>query len=175
MARAELLPLRDLLLPTDQKTLPAAYESLFGRMLVEVSPRTIREAYKELSRQYEPAFDSSKPLFENLKDLPETSLQLPATVEVICTGRRAKTILDIANGDAYARLVRIRVQWNKTGDEVPFVMFSDNYFDLLANEKKTVVLDMLLPKEKMGNFNGTVLVEGPNIETRQIPISLHSN
>ena len=69
----------------------------------------------------------------------------------------------------------MRVQWNKSEGDIPFVMFSDNYFDLLANEMKSVVLDMLLPKEKMGNITGTVIVEGPNIETQQILLSLHSN
>ena len=159
----------------DQKVMPAAYARLFSRMLVEVGPQTLRSAYSELARQYEPGFESSEPLFENLKDLPEASLQLPSDVAVTFAGRRAKAILVIISEDAYARLVRLRVQWEKTDSDVPFVIFSDNYFDLLAKERKSVELEMLLPNEKMGNITGSVIIEGPNIETRQIPISLHNN
>ncbi|MDD2763766.1 MAG: hypothetical protein PHE83_07315 [Opitutaceae bacterium] len=141
-------------------------------MLVEVGGQQVRNAYRQLATQYEPPFASSAPLFQNLKDLPETTLRLPETVEMTAAGRRATSTLNVTNGDAYARLARMRVEWDQPEGDTPYVMFSDNFIDFLPNESASIGLDFLLPKENTGNMSGTLVVEGPNIETQRIPINL---
>ena len=46
-------------------------------------------------------------------------------------------LLRLANGGNYARLVRVRAQWPASG--APFLVeYSDNYFDLLPGEQKSL-------------------------------------
>jgi beta-mannosidase len=151
-----------------EKTMPPGYAELFMRMLVEVGGDNIRAVYDELAAP-------GKPLFESLKDLPEASVSLPESLEVIVTGTRAKSALKITNGGVFARLVRWRVEWNQPDAESPFIMFSDNFIDLLPQESKSIDLDMLLPQQRPVKATGSLVVEGPNVKTRRIPIQVDAN
>lgn len=137
-------------------------------MLAEVGGEKTKDAYGQLRAQ-------EAPLFEALKDLPKTSLTLPEVIEVTAAGRRGKATLSVTNGGVYARLVRMRAEWERPEDEAPFVLFSDNYIDLLPHENKSVLLDLLLPTQQLGKLSGTLMVEGPNTETRRIPIRVVAN
>jgi hypothetical protein len=147
------------------KTMPPGYRDLFMRMLVEVGGERIRAAYDRIALP-------RKLLFECLKGLPETSLSLPESLEVQESGRRAKSTLTLANVGGYARLVRIRVEWDKSDQRVPFLQFSDNFIDLLPLENRSIALDWLLPQGQFGKSSGTLVVEGPNVKTRRIPIQV---
>ncbi|MCL5098013.1 MAG: glutamine amidotransferase [Candidatus Omnitrophica bacterium] len=155
-----------------QATLPPAYEGLFRRMLLEAGGEKCRSALARLIAQYQPSFESALPLFQNLKDLPETSLQLPEAIELKTAGRRARTTLHLANGANYARLVRMRAEWEHGQADTPFLMFSDNFIDLLPNESRSIALNLLLPDQPARKFEGTLVVEGPNVATRRIPITV---
>jgi len=149
------------------KTMPPGYRDLFMRMLVEVGGEKIRAAYDRIALP-------RKLLFECLKGLPETSLSLPESLEVQVSGKRAQNALTLANGGGYARLVRMRVEWDKSEQGVPFLQFSDNFINLLPLETRSIALDWLLPQEQFGKTSGTLVVEGPNVKIRRIPIQVRA-
>ena len=161
--------------PNAPLVLPAQYQNIFTRMLVEVGGNDIMNSYARLKSQYESGFNGSAPFFQNLKDLPDTTLQLSESVQIKTDGRRATGTLNITNGGAYARLVRMRAEWNKPEGDMPYVMFSDNFIDLMPNESESIIMDLFLPKENMGNVSGTLVVEGPNAATQRIPIKVQSH
>jgi hypothetical protein len=100
-------------------------------------------------------------------------LTLPATITGVVSGSRAHAVLKLANGDAYARLVRVRAVWSGSG--YPYlVKYSDNYFDLLPGEEKSVDLEMILPAQRAEKIAGTLIVAGPNVEERRIPVELRN-
>jgi beta-mannosidase len=114
-----------------------------------------------------------KPLFESLRDLPKADLTLPAEISAVTSGEKAHALLKLANGNAYARLVRVRAEW-LSSDSPYLVKYSDNYFDLLPGEEKSLDLEMFLPAQHAGRIAGTLIVEGPNIEARRIPVELRN-
>jgi beta-mannosidase len=144
-----------------------SYFSVFIRMLALASGEEPAVAFDDLLAAKE------KPLFESLKDLPKATLTLPATITGVVSGSRAHAVLKLANGDAYARLVRVRAVWSGSG--YPYlVKYSDNYFDLLPGEEKSVDLEMLLPAQRAEKIAGTLIVAGPNVEERRIPVELQN-
>ena len=52
--------------------------------------------------------------------------------------------------------------------------YSDNFFDLLPGERKSLVLEMFLAEGNRGKISGALVVEGPNIETKRIPVELRA-
>ena len=116
-----------------------------------------------------------KPLFESLKDLPAATVEVPSALHVTAAGKRANATLMVTNGSHYARLVRVRAEWEEGEGNSPYlVKYSDNFFDLLPGESKSVGVEMFLATEHMRKLSGTLVVEGTNIASRRIPVELVS-
>ena len=146
-----------------------AYFSLYMRMIVAASGERPATPFDEILAARD------KPLFESLKDLPTASLAVPSALDAIDSGNKANTTLIIKNGGNYARLVRMRAEWEEGEGNSPFlVKYSDNFFDLLPGESKSVTVEMFLSKQHRGKLSGTFVLEGTNIESRRIPVELTS-
>jgi len=144
-----------------------SYFSLFIRMIAMASGEKPAVPFDDLLAARD------KPLFESLQDLPKAGLTLPSEISAVASGSKANAVLKVTNGNAYARLVRVRAEW--AGDGAPFlVKYSDNYFDLLPGEEKSVDLEMFLPAAHSGKIAGTLIVEGPNVEARRIPVEVRN-
>ena len=144
-----------------------AYFLLFMRMLAEATGEKPQEDYRSLLAARE------KPLFESLKDQPTAELSLPARLEAKVSGRRAKLSLNLQARGQYARLVRVRAEWDGPQEPAPYlILYGDNYFDLLPREAKTINLDVFLPSQRSQKVVGHLIVEGTNVGTRKIPIEL---
>jgi hypothetical protein len=142
-----------------------SYFSLFLRLITMASGEKPAVAFDDLLAARD------KPLFESLKDLPKAPLTLPGEINAVISGGKAHAVLKVASGGAYARLVRVRAEW--PGEGAPYlVKYSDNYFDLLPGEEKSLDLEMFLPPDHGGKIAGTLVVEGPNVEARRIPVEL---
>jgi hypothetical protein len=114
-----------------------------------------------------------KPLFEKLKDLPTATLAVPSLLVATASGKKASATLVVKNGSEYARLIRVRAEWKDRDENPPYlVKYSDNFFDLLPGESKSLAMEMFLAEGHMGKISGTLVVEGPNIETKRIPVEL---
>ena len=69
----------------------------------------------------------------------------------------------------------MRAEWEEGEGNSPYlVKYSDNFFDLLPGESKSVGMEMFLAKEHMGKLSGTLVVEGTNMMSRRIPVELAS-
>jgi hypothetical protein len=144
-----------------------AYFALFMRMLAEVTGRRPATPYGDILAA------RSQPLFEILQDQPAATLQLPTGVEATVSGGEAKVAFRVANGPQYARLVRVRAEWNTPETQAPYLtMFSDNYFDLSPSEAKEVSLDLRLPSGVRKPVEGRLIVEGSNVAAGNVPITL---
>ncbi len=122
-----------------------SYFSLFMRMVAAVTGQDPTTPYDQLLAARE------KPLFESLKDQPAASLTLPSSLEATAQGGKASTTLNVTNGGSYARLVRVRAEWDSGDGSSPYLVeYGDNYFDLLPGESKAVPIEMFLPKEHKG-------------------------
>jgi beta-mannosidase len=109
-----------------------------------------------------------KPLFETLKDLPAAAAAIEEISPASVAGGGGHFTVRLTNGKAYARLVRIRVDWNEQAARVPFlVKYSDNYFDLMPRETRTIDVEFLFPKGAVGPLSGTLNVDGSNLPLRQ--------
>src|ERR1019366_8846384 len=103
--------------------------------------------------------------FETLKDLPTATLTLPSALKVTVSGRKGSATLQVKNGTKYARLVRMRAEWKEGEGNSPYlVKYSDNFFDLLPGESKSVGVKMFLAKAPLGKLSGTLVVEGTNVK-----------
>jgi beta-mannosidase len=144
-----------------------SYFSIFMRMIAMASGERPAVAYDELLAARD------KPLFESLRDLPKAPLSLPAQVVAVTSGDRAHAVLNLVDGAAYARLVRVRAEWSDDG--APYlVKYSDNYFDLLPGEEKSLDLEMLLPAGKAVNVTGTLIISGSNVAEQRVPVKLQN-
>jgi hypothetical protein len=144
-----------------------SYFSVFIRMLALASGEAPAVAFDKLLAA------KDKPLFESLKDLPKATLSLPTKIRGVCSGGRANAVLNVVNGGAYARLVRVRAEW--IGSGTPYlVKYSDNYFDLLPGEEKALDLEILLPARHTNKIAGTLIISGPNLEERRTSIELQN-
>ena len=146
-----------------------SYFSLFMRMIAAACGEKPATTFDEVLAARD------KPLFESLKDLPTASLTVPSALDATASGKKANATLTITNGNKYARLVRVRAEWQSGEGSSPYlVTYSDDFFDLMPGESKPVAMEMFLPKEHMGKLSGTFVVEGPNIESRRIPVEITS-
>jgi beta-mannosidase len=146
-----------------------SYFALFMRIIATASGQKPAIAFDELMAARE------KPLFESLKDLPSATVAVPSTLHVTATGKRANATLMVTNGSRYARLVRVRAEWEEGEGNSPYlVKYSDNFFDLLPGESKSVGMEMFLAADHKRKLSGTLVVEGTNIMSRQIPVEVAS-
>jgi hypothetical protein len=146
-----------------------SYFSLFMRLIALASGDKPAVAFDDLLAARD------KPLFESLQNLPRAVLVLPAVISAVTSGSKAKAVLKIANGGDYARLVRVRVEWPRHAVGSPYlVKYSDNYFDLLPGEEKSLELEMFLPAAHGGKITGSLVVEGPNIAAQKIALKVEN-
>ncbi|HXW15444.1 MAG TPA: glycoside hydrolase family 2 protein, partial [Terriglobia bacterium] len=144
-----------------------SYFALFMRMIATASGQKPAVGFDELLAARD------KPLFESLKDLPTATVAVPSVLHITALGKRANTTLVVTNGSHYARLVRVRAEWEEGDGNSPYlVKYSDNFFDLLPGESKSVGVEMFLPAEHMRKLSGTLVVEGTNIASQRIPVEL---
>ena len=147
-----------------------AYFDLFMRMVAAASGEKPATSYEDLLAARD------KPLFETLKDSPATEITGPARVQGKARGKKATVALELRNGEKYARLVRIKVEWDSPPENTPYlVMFSDNYFDLFQGETRSVNMEVFLPADHLGRISGNLVVEATNARRRQIPLELQSD
>jgi hypothetical protein len=100
-------------------------------------------------------------------------LSLPAKLEAKVSGRRAELSLNLQATGQYARLVRIRAEWDGPHEQAPYlILYGDNYFDLLPEEARRLNLDVFLPAQRSEKLAGRLIVEGTNVASAKIPIEL---
>jgi hypothetical protein len=146
-----------------------SYFALFMRMIAAASREKPATGFDDVLAARD------KPLFEDLKDLPAATLTLPSEVGATTSGKKAGVTLVIRNGGNYARLVRVRAEWQDGEGNAPYlVKYSDNYFDLLPGESKSLAVEIYLAGAGGGKASGSLVVEGPNIETKRIPLEVRT-
>jgi beta-mannosidase len=98
------------------------------------------------------------PLFETLKNLPATQLNSGMSgCEKTEHGGRCR--LRIGNGQGYAHLVHLRVEWNS---EAPyFAELSDDDFELLPHETREIELQWH-GREQRGKTHGSCIIDAAN-------------
>ena len=143
-----------------------AYLYLFMELLAEASGEKPQVTYETFLAARE------KPLFETLKDLPAANVKVSATAHTEMSGADAHLSLQLTNGDRYARLLRVRAEWGETRQDAPYlVLYNDNYFDLLPEERRALSASLLFPPGKTGPISGRLIVTGTNVEATTILIN----
>lgn len=112
-----------------------------------------------------------KPLFQMLKEQPAAMVETGVPVAAKADGQSATLSLNLQEGKKYARLVRLRVEWD--GPQPYLSLYSDNYFDLLPGEAKTVTLEVKFPEKLAAPAHGRLIVAGSNVEAREIPVTVN--
>ena len=86
---------------------------------------------------------------------------------------RGRFSVQLTNGSRYARLIRVYAKWNGEPSDFPdLVLYSDNYFDLLPGETKTVEGELFLPDINTPSASGTLTIEGVNVPATNIRVKL---
>lgn len=104
--------------------------------------------------------EHEKPLFQSLKESPATSLT--GTISAVGANEegRQRYNIEITNGPAYARLVRINLDDALQHNPNIIPLIGDSYFDLLPNERKTITLDWI--QQDKGNIAPNLQIEATN-------------
>lgn len=114
-----------------------------------------------------------KPLFETLKELPPASVKISIEEMSRTSGGDATFSVRVSNSDHYARLIRLRTDWDGTGDTTPdIVLYDDNYFDLAPGESRVIVARHPLLGASSQRLTGTLRIQGANIASTGVPIEL---
>ena len=114
-------------------------------------------------------------MFQLLKEQPEASVKAsPAAIESAAQNGTAQFKVQIANGDRFARLLRMRIEWEDQTGQAPVAMYGDNYFDLFPGEEKEVTVELETPAAQAGTTKGTLIVEGTNVAEIRIPVSVEA-
>jgi hypothetical protein len=113
------------------------------------------------------------PLFETLKVQPEAELNSVESVQATVVDSRASASINVTNKSRYARLVRMRAEWNEGQGAAPnLVIFGDNYFDLMPHESRAVEVEFFLPEGGQHAARGRLVIEGSNLKAVEVPIAL---
>lgn len=144
-----------------------AYFDLFIRVIAAATTEKPVGEFSQILMMRE------KPLFEMLQDQPPATLNTTDSVKATASGNRAATSLNFTNGTRYARLIRVRAEWNDTLPGNPYlILYKDNYFDLMPEESKSLSLDFFLPPSQGRPVQGRLILEGSNMLPREIPITI---
>jgi hypothetical protein len=136
-----------------------AYFVLFADMLAAVMPGVqLRTA--NLLQAHE------KPLFQTLKEQPETEVAATEDGPVAVEGAHARCRVRVENRGGYAHLVHMRLDWTGDGPQPFLSELSDNDFELLPHETRELELDWR--SSNVGQpAKGTLIVKAANsVETR---------
>ncbi len=130
------------------------YFGLFVDLLADVLPGAQKVTPDLLSIH-------EKPLFQTLKDQPETTL----LISKIGSSQSDKGVIHsrvrIENRGDYAHLVHLKSGWNGTGQGPFIVEFSDNDFEMLPKESKEVEVE-LRPESPGQSITWTLIVNAAN-------------
>ena len=145
-------------LPIDQYLIAEpqgrAYFVLFADMLAAVLPGG-QQRTAELLRAHE------KPLFQTLKEQPETELAVTEAVPVAADGALARCRVRIVNRGGYAHLVHMRVEWPGAGPQPYLGELSDNDFELMPHESREMELEWRNSNSGR-QANGMLIVKAAN-------------
>jgi beta-mannosidase len=147
------------------KTAEPTWRALYAQMLLAAAGENPEYRYAAVTGK-------EKPLFQLLKEQPEAKVTAPATIEAAVKNGSASFHVEVANGHQFARLVRMRIEWNDAAAAEPVVLYGENYFDLFPGEKKDVAVDVVMPEGSAGPAKGTLILEGTNAAETRIPLSL---
>jgi len=140
--------------PIDQYMIyqPAAraYFAEFADLLAQVMPGEPKPTADLLAIH-------EKPLFQTLKEEPETSLEV--TRAGACDGTHC--MVRIANKGGYAHLVYLRFEWPETGVKPYVAQMSDNEFELMPGESREIELTWKTDAPD-GKVAGTLVVDAMN-------------
>lgn len=125
--------------------------------------------------RYSAVTGRDKPLMQLLKEQPEAEATVsPAAIEATAKDSTGSFNVQIANGDHFARLLRMRIEWSDPSGPQPLVLYDDNYFDLFPGEEKQVAVNFQVPALFSGNAKGVLIVEGTNVPETRVPISIET-
>jgi beta-mannosidase len=136
-----------------------AYFVLFADMLAAVMPGGHRRT-ANLLRAHE------KPLFQTLKELPETEIAVTEAVPVAVEREVARCRVRLENRAGYAHLVHLRVEWAGDDPQPYLSELNDNDFELMPHESRDLELEWRNSKVG-GRAKGALIVKAANsTETR---------
>jgi hypothetical protein len=151
--------------PLDKKA-ESTWRALYSQMLLAATGENPDYRYAAVTGK-------QKPMFQLLKEQPDAIVKAsPTTIDAAAKNGMASFKLEVANGDHFARLVRIRIEWSDLTAHEPVVLCSENYFDLFPGEKKEVAVDVAMPEGFAGAAKGTLILEGTDVPETRIPVSL---
>jgi beta-mannosidase len=151
--------------PTD-KEVKLTWLALYGQMLMEALGHNPQYRYATVA-------PSDKPLLQLLKEKPLAAVTAsPRTIEATVKGNAGNFAVDIANGEYFARLLRLRMEWEDPSHQPHVVMYDDNYFDLFPGEKKRVPVEFRTPGKSAGTIKGTLIVAGTNVPETRVAVRL---
>ena len=151
--------------PTDKEVKPT-WLALYAQMLLEARGENPEYRYAALAA-------SDKPLMQLLKEQPLASVKVsPGAIEATIKGNAGNFAVEITNGERFARLVRLRIEWEDPSHQPHAVMYDDNYFDLFPGEKKRVPVEFRTPATSTGTIQGTLIIEGTNVPETRVPVRL---
>jgi len=142
---------------------------VFMRMMAEATGDKPDVEYGQMLSMRE------KPLFQTLKEQTVTELKVPASVAAVISGDEAHMSLNIENPRGYAHLVRVSAAWDAESTKTQcLVTYSDNYFDLLPGEMKTIDVRLLNPRGLKGTIKGKFMLSGSNVHPAEVPVTLQA-
>ncbi len=141
-------------LPIDEYLIdePAAraYFAVFENLVADVLPGAPEPAAGLLAAH-------DKPLFETLKDQPETVLEATKAAGCGATGCRIR----VTNKGGYAHLVHMRFVWPEASAKPFLAELSDNDFELLPNESREIEVSWRTAKASQ-KAAGVLVVDAAN-------------
>ena len=149
--------------PSDREVKPA-WMALYGQMLMAAKGEDPQYRYAAVA-------PTDKPLMELLKEQPTAEIKASATtLEASAKDQTGSFVVEIQNGAHFARLVRLRIQWDDLNHQPYALLFDDNYFDLFPGQKKRVPVEFRMPAAFAGAAQGEVIIEGSNVPEIRVPI-----
>jgi uncharacterized membrane protein len=148
----------------DEMPVSQAYFGIFAQMLAAATGRQAAIPWPEVLAARE------KPLFQMLKEQPATTMHIDAP-KISAAGNSATLALNLKNGANYARLVRMRIEWD--GPQPYLSLYNDNYFDLFPGESRQVSLELSFPGKLTAPARGRLIVSGSNLEASETPITVN--
>ena len=117
-----------------------------------------------------------KPLFQTLKELPAASLKTSESVAVRVRGNTGTLSIELENGSRYARLIRIRTEWEDARTKPELFLLDDNYFDMMPGETRPVTAEVrFIAPPSASRLPGRLIIEASNMPAKEIPLELAVN
>lgn len=142
-----------------------AYFELFLQMIAAATGETPAHSITSVMESRD------KPLFETLQDSAPTKLSARYRLNVTGHREKARLSIDLKNGSSFARLVQLKLNWQREDEQAPVLtVFDENFFDLLPGESKTIAADLILLKEGVRKVSGELVIDGSTVEKVQLPL-----